>query len=173
MMLREKIMCTAPLLFFNLTIKFFFKFPAEFLEKILCVDSKWHYQATHKIFSKNSAGNLKKNLIVRLKKSNGAVYMIFSGNFISRSSQLKSQCMLKQKSKKCNAFCRNMQLIGRQVLGTYIVATSCKRSEFLGKYFFSPFLGNGNQGVKLLLHKEFCDCNIISTRKSNGAVVKN
>ena len=37
MMLREKIMCTAPLLFFNLTIKFFFKFPAEFLEKILYV----------------------------------------------------------------------------------------------------------------------------------------
>jgi hypothetical protein len=85
MMLREKIMCTAPLLFFNLTIKFFFKFPAEFWGKILCVDSKWHYQATHKIFSKNSAGNLKKNLIVRLKKSNGAVYMIFSGNFISNT----------------------------------------------------------------------------------------
>ena len=76
-------MYTAPFAFFNLTIKFFFKFPAEFLEKILCVAWQCHLLSTHNFFSKNSAWNLKKNLKVRLKKCDGAIRMTFSRNFIS------------------------------------------------------------------------------------------
>ena len=57
----ERKLCVSHhLLFFNLTIKFFFKIPAAFLETILCVDNKWYELTTYQIFSKNSAWNLQK-----------------------------------------------------------------------------------------------------------------